>query len=324
MVRMIAACVVVFMALAVPAVGEIDVSPRSVAGSGVSHETVFFESDAVGRPMRFEVILPVGYGESDARYPVLYMLHGLGGDYRQWLLAGALEYAAGYGMIIVLPDAGNSFYVNWAVSEDGKRNNWEDLITDDIVGLIDAHYRTVPRREGRAIGGLSMGGNGATTIGLRHPELFCSISSHSGLQTGLPEVRMRFVNGLHPSPPMQRQGWMVDFDHIPGFGTFEERTPRGRVVTSEEQIDAHDARKLVLAVPRDELPDIYITCGTEDFLFGSFQAMTAIMREHGIPHTAKQSGGGHDFAYWARELRYSMAHQYQVMDRALARAGIDR
>ncbi|GIS80602.1 MAG: hypothetical protein CM1200mP14_21680 [Gammaproteobacteria bacterium] len=59
-------------------------------------------------------------------------------------------------------------------------NNWEDHIIVDVVGHVDTNFRTIARREGRAINGLSMGGYGGLTLGLRHPELFVSIGSTSG------------------------------------------------------------------------------------------------------------------------------------------------
>ena len=76
-----------------------------------------------------------------------------------------------------MPDAGNSWYVNWAPNTDGRPNNWEDHIVQDVVNHVDWNFRTIVRREGRAIAGLSMGGFGAITLGLRNPEMFISIGS---------------------------------------------------------------------------------------------------------------------------------------------------
>ena len=61
--------------------------------------------------------------------------------------------------------------------DEGQKNAWEDFIVKDLIGHVDATYRTIARREGRAINGLSMGGYGGLTVGLRHPDLFCSIGS---------------------------------------------------------------------------------------------------------------------------------------------------
>ena len=153
---------------------------NSMGGSVSSVETIVFDAPSVGRSMRFSLVLPKDYGQSEKRYPVLYLLHGYGGYHEGWIQDGAAEYAAAYDLIVVVPDAGNSWYVNWAVSENGEKNNWEDYIVKDVVGYVDSHYLTISRRKGRAIGGLSMGGYGAMVVGLRNPEMFCSVASHSG------------------------------------------------------------------------------------------------------------------------------------------------
>ncbi len=128
------------------------------AGSVTSAETIVFDAPSVGRSMRFSLVLPTDYDKSEKRYPVLYMLHGYCGYHLGWIDDGIANHAAAYGLIIVVPDAGNSWYANWKVSEDGKKNDWEDYIVKDIVGYVDSHYRTIARREGGAVGGLSRGG----------------------------------------------------------------------------------------------------------------------------------------------------------------------
>src|SRR5439155_141624 len=139
-----------------------------------------FQSDAVGRKMKYNIVLPANYEKGTERYPVLYLLHGLSGNYTNWAGMGVPTYARNYDLIVVMADGGNSWYVNWAKSEEGQKNNWEDCIAKDLVSHVDKNYRTIAKREGRAINGLSMGGFGGLTVGLRNPDLFCSIGSHSG------------------------------------------------------------------------------------------------------------------------------------------------
>lgn len=295
-----------------------DVSDRTVSGSA-SVRTVVFHAPSVGREMRFALVLPDDYDLSDESYPVLYLLHGYGATYMQWVDYGVPEYAAAYDLVVVMPDAGNSSYVNWAVSEDGQKNDWEDYIIKDLVGYVDDHYRTIPRRAGRAISGLSMGGNSATVLGLLHPEMFCSIASHSGAQGGMEFLRERLLKGEPVSPVPERPDWIGDFD-IPGFGTYMERSPKGQIVSTIEEADSIDAMKLILQVPADALPDIYIDCGTDDFLFERFKALTKLMRDNEITHTARVCPGGHTREYWTENVRLSMAHQYQIIKAALARS----
>ncbi len=141
---------------------------------------VTFHAPSVARDMAFNIILPAGYESSGKRYPVLYLLHGRNEDLEVWPRMGVPKYAANYDLIIVMPDAGNSWYVNWAQSDAGQKNNWADYIVNDLIGYVDANYRTLARRSGRAIDGYSMGGFGALYLAFTHPELFCSVNSHSG------------------------------------------------------------------------------------------------------------------------------------------------
>jgi S-formylglutathione hydrolase FrmB len=159
-----------------------------IADKPLKVQEVIFHSEAVNRDMRFNIVLPKDYITSGKHYPVLYMLHGLTANYLEWTKLGVPQYANRHDLIVVMVDGGNSWYVNWAKSYDDQKNNWDDYITKDLIGYVDSHYRTIAKRQGRAISGLSMGGYGALAVGLRHPDMFCSIASHSGALS-LPEVR---------------------------------------------------------------------------------------------------------------------------------------
>ena len=115
--------------------------------------TVEFESPAVGRTMKYNILLPRDYDLSSERYPVLYLLHGLTQNFTAWGLSNGSPYYAGLydDLIVVMPDVGNSWYVNWAPNTDGRPNNWEDHIVQDVVNHVDWNFRTIARREGRAI-----------------------------------------------------------------------------------------------------------------------------------------------------------------------------
>ena len=130
--------------------------------------TVEFFSPAVDRTMKYNIVLPRGYETSTERYPVLYLLHGLTQNYTAWGRSNGTPFYAGLydDLIVVMPDGGNSWYVNWAANEGGQSNNWEDHIIRDVVNHVDWNFRTIARREGRAITGLSMGGYGAHHAGV--------------------------------------------------------------------------------------------------------------------------------------------------------------
>jgi enterochelin esterase-like enzyme len=135
----------------------------------------------LGLATSYRIFLPPGYGETTRRYPVLYMLHGVAGDASEWQSIGLLEAAdrmiqAGQidPMLVVLPNGGANYWVNHA---DGTR--WGDYLIDDVVPAVDARFRTLADRSGRAIGGLSMGGEGALRLAMLNPDVFGIAAAHS-------------------------------------------------------------------------------------------------------------------------------------------------
>ncbi len=157
---------------------------------------------ALDGPTKVQILLPDRYDSTPAkRYPVLYLLQGAVDDYTAWIREGNAEaLTAGYPMILVMPDAGkDGFYADWY--NDGALGppQWETYHIDQLIPWIDAHYRTVAARRGRAIGGVSMGGFGAVSYAARHPDLFAAVVSFSGLvnsnsladQSTIPDKRIR-------------------------------------------------------------------------------------------------------------------------------------
>jgi S-formylglutathione hydrolase FrmB len=295
--------------------------PADVLAQALPVKTVEFNSESVGRKMKYNIVLPGRYEQTTDRYPVLYLLHGFSSNYTAWARLGVPEYARAFDLIVVMPDAGNSWYVNWAKSDEGQKNRWEDAIIKDLIGHVDATYRTITKREGRAINGLSMGGYGGLMLGLKHPEMFCSIGSHSGAIAYAKQLGERLKNGQGLPRPNREPSTMADPRiGIEGFSSQAERTPKGQIFITAEDAAAYDPFQLVLKVPREKLPHIYLDCGTEDRLLESNQAFLKLLMENKIPFTYAQSGGGHVGAYWAREVGHSMAVQYALLQRHLAAA----
>lgn len=279
---------------------------------------VAFFSESLRREMHINVVLPRGYNESKINYPVLYLCHGFTSNYLEFVNVGVPEYLNRFDMIAVMVDAGNSSYANWAESEDGSPLNFEDLVCKDIIAYVDKHYRTIAERKGRAINGISMGANGAITMGLTHPELFCSIAGHSGGYS-MDGARDDLKRTEPPKPDAFRDALVKDTlmyylnIKIPGFSTMKDRTPKGKIFTSEEQIDRVDPYINVLKIPRKELPHIYIDAGVDDFLYGPTKKFMNFLLENKIPFVFGQSDGRHEEDYWGREVSVSMAVQYAIM-----------
>lgn len=282
--------------------------------------TVEFASPAVDRTMKYNIVLPPDYATSDERYPVLYLLHGVGQNYTSWSRMGVPFYAELIGdLIVVMPDGGNSWYVNWAESADGQKNAWEDHIIQDVVGHVDANYRTLARREGRAIAGLSMGGFGALALGLKHSPMFISIGSTSGALDHARQAAARIRAGMQPqaSDGSRRSGEMNPVIGIPGFSSQAERTPRGIEFLTEEQANAYDPFQLINTVPRHRMPHIYLDSGTEDDLIIGARELAMVLMQKNFPFDLMQMSGDHNTAYWAQSIGHLMTIQYEVMRRAL-------
>lgn len=123
------------------------------------------------------VVLPAGYHESLRRYPVLYLLHGHDGGHHNWLdRTNLLAHTARLPLIVVLPDAGNSWYTNSVAHPEEK---FEEYVAREIPAFVDQSFRTLTYREARYVAGLSMGGYGALKLGLKYPGRFSLAGSFS-------------------------------------------------------------------------------------------------------------------------------------------------
>ena len=153
------------------------------AVSAATSATSTFRSRALNSRLHFLIELPNGYDTSGVRYPVIYFLHGLpAGPTSYQTLAwveGALE-ATGHEAILVIPQAASSGSSDPEYHDWGPGKNWETALAAELPKYIDAHYRTIANRNGRAIIGLSAGGYGATILGVHHPNEYAVIESWSG------------------------------------------------------------------------------------------------------------------------------------------------
>ena len=292
-------------------------------------ETVEFFSPAVGRVMKFDIVLPSDYQASEASYPVLYLLHGYMQNYTVWgrNLAAAFYARNLDDLILVLPDGGNSWFINYASSEDGQRNNWENHIIIDVVAYVDENFRTEARREGRAISGLSMGGFAAFSLGLRHSDMFISIGSTSGALSFARTRAAELEADIERTPSQRSPEQQARLDEadafisrivdIPGFSTQDERTPKGVDFVTAEQASAYDPFEIIYNVPRSQMPHIYIDSGTEDGLIAEARELAQALMLNNVPFDYMQSRGRHNSEYWRRSIGHMMTIQHEVMQRAL-------
>ena len=252
------------------------------------YETVQFESRLVGAPLPYNVILPADYkrGSSKSkRYPVLYLLHGLGGSAGDWVSERAhlADYAAGYPFIIVVPEGKDAWYTDGATAPNEK---FESYFVEELIPDVDRRFRTLAAREGRAVAGLSMGGYGSLKFALKHPELFAFAGSMSGA--------------------LAAASWLPD-EKLLAF----VRPSIARVYGPADQPDnetrrANDIYRLVKELTPERtkaLPFLYLDCGTEDFLIGVNRDFSALLIEKKVPHEYRELPGAHSWPYWDRQVR---------------------
>lgn len=303
-------------------------SAQEVADLPDGLQTESFYSPAVDREMKYDIVLPPDYDTSERRYPVLYLLHGYMQNYTVWgRNLGAAFYAHDIGeLIIVMPDAGNSWYVNYAESTADQVNNWEDHIINDVIGHVDENFRTEARRAGRAIGGLSMGGFGAMSLALRHPDMFVSVSSTSGALSYARDRAADIAAGAPPparrsaenSPELARADAFISrIIDIPGFSTQDERNPEGTDFMTVAQAESYDPFKIIYEVPKAELPHIYVDGGLQDGLLNSAREFIQVLLLNDVPFVYMQDHGRHNSEYWRRSVGHFMNLQNEVMQRAL-------
>ncbi|MFH0841189.1 MAG: alpha/beta hydrolase-fold protein [Bacteroidota bacterium] len=152
--------------------------------AGTVDRSIIMTSSVLTREMHLSVYLPPGYDTSKARYPVLYLLHGMWGNYIDWsnngmafILDNAIYSGKAKPMIVMMPDGLDAFYCN---NYNNGTLKYEDYMTDELFPYVDSHYRTRAESKNRAIAGLSMGGYGSTFHAFKRPHLFGSCYSMSG------------------------------------------------------------------------------------------------------------------------------------------------
>jgi endo-1,4-beta-xylanase len=173
------------------------VDPIKFEPNGAKYKT--FTSKVLGAEVSYLVYLPPDYEQQTQSYPVIYWLHGLGGNQRGGasLFVPHVDSAIRKGSLppsIVVSVNGmvDSFYCD---SVGGKRPV-ESVIIKDLIPHIDQTYRTVARREGRVIQGYSMGGFGAGHLGFKYPELFGTVVVDAGALIGEPALKGPNLSGL--------------------------------------------------------------------------------------------------------------------------------
>jgi putative tributyrin esterase len=261
----------------------------------VDVETIQFKSELIGQVLPYNAVLPVGYAESNKRYPVIYLLHGLFGRYDDWVTRTNLaEYAARYDVIIITPEGHDSWYTDSAGVATDK---YESYFIRELIPDVDGRFRTIKDRRARGVGGLSMGGYGALKYALKHPEQFAFAASISGV----------FDPALRTD---ENPGFAWDILRPSITAVFGARSSQTRTANDLPQI----ARGLS-ASQIASLPYLYFDCGLEDGFLATNRELAEILLSKKIPHQYRQLPGGHDWGYWDQQVREVLRLYAQLMTR---------
>ena len=237
-----------------------DIEKAEIAKGKV--DTVSYDSKTVGVKRKALVYTPPGFSKK-TKYPVLYLLHGIGGDELEWLKNGKPQvildnlYAEGKlePMIVVLPNGR-------AIKDDRATGNimapdkvegfaiFEKDLLNDLIPFIERKYPVIKNRENRAIAGLSMGGGQSLNFGLGNPDKFA---------------------------------WVGGFSSAPNTKTPEALVPNPE--TAKQQL------KL-----------LWISCGDNDGLMSFSERTHLYLQQHKVPHIFYVEPGGHDFNVWKNDL----------------------
>jgi putative tributyrin esterase len=245
---------------------------------------------SLGRKKTVTILIPANY-DPRIHYPVLYLLHGYGGGHDDWRSATKIaDYVHDLHMIVVMPDAENSWYVNSAVAPNDR---FEDYIVGDLPGYIQKAYSIDTTKQ--AIAGLSMGGYGALMLAFRHPGKYRFAGSLSGA--------IAFPRGMNDSIRQPEQALLPSLRHA-----FGEKPGRSR--------SKYDLFLLYRQTSKASMPYIYMAMGTQD-AYRSFlpahRAFTDLLRGAGVAYEYHETPGGHNWQYWDAEVQPLLKKMRAVM-----------
>jgi putative tributyrin esterase len=254
------------------------------------------KSPSMKKTYKAAVVLPSSYAKNKSAYPVLYLLHGGGGHFGDWLKQTpdkmlVKNLADQYNIIVVMPEGeGFSWYMD---SPFDPASQFETHIIKEVIPTIDNTYRTINNKKGRVITGLSMGGHGAMYLSARHADMFCAASTMSGA------MDMNFSN-TKMAPELVK--------------SLNERFQSllGTTDTNSEVFVKNSIMNMTDTIKKNGLP-IFIDCGMDDFLIGTNRELHQRLMYNGTPHDYIERPGGHAWEYWNNALPYHALFFHKIL-----------
>lgn len=226
-------------------------------------------------PVNVIVITPET-ADTSAQFPTVYLLHGHGNNHNCWygdVQPRLADLADQYGMVMVMPDGGTTWYWDSPAVPEMKM---ETFFTQTLVPYIDDNYPTIRDPKKRAITGLSMGGQGALYLGIRHPDIWGNVGSTSG------GVDIR---------PFPKNWHMSDW-----LGTYAE---------NPQIWDEHCIVNMVDQIKPGQ-QNFIIDCGVDDFFAECNNDLHQLMLDAKIPHDYIVRPGAHTRQYWTNSILFQL------------------
>jgi putative tributyrin esterase len=242
---------------------------------GVRSQDVNFYSNALQRTMPYRVFLPENVSRG-TRLPVVYLLHGAFGSFRDWSNSSVVSAWASQGLILVMVEGDlSSYYMN---SVERPEDRFEDYLVIDVAKDVETRFPAAQGRDNRALVGVSMGGFAALSIALRHPEMYSFVAAISPA-----------IDILHRGFSLRRFGqwWRVRQVFGPAGDGFRQEVDPYELVNS-----ANPARS----------PYFYLTAGESEPLLAPIRRFAERMGARGFDVQLKVQPGGHDWKEWDLQI----------------------
>lgn len=254
---------------------------------------VNFMAETMGRTVPLYVILPTDKTyfpgmprrEEGKPYKTLYLLHGIIGNYTDWLYGTRIQrWAEERDLAVVMPSGDNSMFLDHAVDKYGE------FVGRELVEFTRKTFPLSHKKEDTYIGGLSMGGFGAMRNGLKYHDTFGAIISLSGAFV-LDESVLEVVE--HPRFPSET----MEYKHMVYGPDLKQALESDR-----------NPRYLVeqLADQGIEFPDIFMACGEDDFLLQQNRAFEEVLSRHGVAHEFLTGPGSHEWDFWDTYIKKAL------------------
>ncbi|PYX21860.1 MAG: hypothetical protein DMG82_16670 [Acidobacteria bacterium] len=272
--RMALPCAVLLLTTACNRRLEPSFSDHPRLTSTVRMQDVTFHTSALGRDMTYRVVLPASIPPR-SKLPVVYLLHGGNGSFRDWSNNTDVARFAERGLILVMPDGDESWYTN---SAERPGDRYEDYITHDLVVDVETRFAPATGRANRAIVGISMGGFGAVKLALRHPDLYA------------------FAGGL--SSALDAPGRPFSIARIGQYRHY--RSIFGPV----DSVSRRESDPFVLARSVDpaKMPYFFLTCGDKEGVLSTNRNFAQILGQRHFPYEFHVVPGGHEWKQWNARL----------------------